>query len=197
MARKDRESAPQRGPLDFHEVVNQHWTAVYKLLYTMCGNVHDTEDLTQETFLKALNRLDSFETGTNLRAWLLRIGTNTFFDLRRKRQRVNHEPLPDEVPGAVFNPAGRLELGEQGERLRKAMQELSELTRTVFHLRATEDLSFRDIAEMVGISEEAARWHMHQARTKLLQRMAAEEPQPEDAQDAQARPPGGRGRTES
>ncbi len=157
--------------MNFTEVVNQHWTAVYKLLHTLSGNLHDTEDLTQETFLKALNRLDSFQAGTNLRAWLLRIATNTFFDLRRKRKRINQEPLPNEVPGVSFQPGHAMEVGEQGERLRKAMLELTETTRTVFHLRATEELSFREIADMLGTSEEAARWHMHQARTKLLGRM--------------------------
>lgn len=165
--------------MDFNEVVNQHWTAVYKLLHTLTNNLHDTEDLTQETFLKALNRLESFQAGTNLRAWLLRIATNTFFDLRRKRKRVNHEPLRDDVPGVTFQPGHAMEVGEQGERLRKAMQELTETTRTVFHLRATEELSFREIADMLDTSEEAARWHMHQARSKLLGRMTDGESQAE------------------
>jgi RNA polymerase sigma factor (sigma-70 family) len=163
--------------MDFNEVVNQHWTAVYKLLHTLTNNLHDTEDLTQETFLKALNRLESFQAGSNLRAWLLRIATNTFFDLRRKRKRVNQEPLRDDVPGVAFHPGHAMEVGEQGERLRKAMYELTETTRTVFHLRATEDLSFREIADMLGTTEEAARWHMHQARTKLLGQMTDGESQ--------------------
>jgi len=51
------------------------------------------------------------------------------------------------------------------------MEELSELTRLVFHLRAQEDLPFREIAELAGTTEQAARWHMHQARTKLLARL--------------------------
>jgi RNA polymerase sigma factor (sigma-70 family) len=174
--------------MNFTEVVNEHWTAVYKLLHTLTGNVHDTEDLTQETFLKSLNRLHTFQTGTNLRAWLLRIATNTFFDLRRKRKRVNHERLPDEVPGAIVSPGHAMEVGEQGERLRKAMQELTETTRTVFHLRVTEELSFREIAQMLDTSEEAARWHMHQARTKLLGRLSDAEA---DAPATQARPPEG------
>jgi DNA-directed RNA polymerase specialized sigma24 family protein len=52
------------------------------------------------------------------------------------------------------------------------MQELTELTRMVFHLRATEDLSFREIGELVGTTEQGARWHMHQARTRLLKQLA-------------------------
>ena len=167
----DRSEFPQR-TTGFAEVVQQHWTAVYKLAYTLSGNVHDSEDLTQETFLKALNKLDTFQPDTNMRAWLLRITSNAFFDLRRKRQRVNHQPLPDDVAGAGKPVGQALDTAEQSELLKAAMTELTELTRMVFHLRAQEDLPFKEIAEIVGTSEEAARWHMHQARSKLLNRMA-------------------------
>src|SRR5277367_3770287 len=60
----------------FAEVVNTHWSAVYRLLYTMTGNQHDTEDLTQETFLRALRKQETFQANTRLRSWLLRIATN-------------------------------------------------------------------------------------------------------------------------
>ena len=81
----DQPAAP--GPVTFAAVVEEHWTAVYKLVYSLTGNTHDTEDLTQETFLRALNRLDTFRPGTNMRSWLLRIACNAFFDWQRKRKR--------------------------------------------------------------------------------------------------------------
>ena len=81
------------GASDFAAIVNEHWTGVYRLLYSLTGNSHDTEDLTQETFLRALNRLDSFQRSTRMRSWLLRIATNAFFDVRRKRRRVGVGPL--------------------------------------------------------------------------------------------------------
>ena len=65
-------------------------------------------------------------------------------------------------------------MAERCDRLRAAMGELTELTRLVFHLRAQEDLSFREIAEIAGTTEQAARWHMHQARTKLLERLGTD-----------------------
>ncbi|MFL5338611.1 MAG: RNA polymerase sigma factor, partial [Gemmataceae bacterium] len=60
---------------------------------------------------------------------------------------------------------------QQSELVRAALEELSELTRVVFHLRATEDLSFKEIAEVADTTEQSARWHMHHARTKLLERL--------------------------
>jgi RNA polymerase sigma-70 factor (ECF subfamily) len=164
--------APAAGPTGFAEVVTAHWPAVYRLLYCMTGNRHDTEDLTQETFLRALDRLDTFTAGTKMRAWLLRIASNAFFDVKRKRQRFNNHPLPDELPGRGSRPEQPLEAAEQHELLRVALEDLSETTRLVFHLRTQEELSFREVGELAGVSEEAARWHMQQARSKLMARLA-------------------------
>ncbi|HYT88635.1 MAG TPA: sigma-70 family RNA polymerase sigma factor [Gemmataceae bacterium] len=173
MARHD--SGPEELATDanpFAPVVAAHWDAVYRLLYTLSGNTHDTEDLTQETFLRALSRLSSFAPGTNMRAWLLRIASNAFFDVRRKRQRARVESLSADLPGTATPPEHLLELAEQGEVLKVALEELSETARLVFHLRAVEDLPFREVAAILGSTEEAARWHMHQARTRLLKRLA-------------------------
>jgi RNA polymerase sigma-70 factor (ECF subfamily) len=74
--------AQPAGPRDFAALVEAHWSAVYRLVYSLCNDAHDSEDLTQETFLRAMRRWDSFAHGTNLRAWLLRIATNAFFDVR-------------------------------------------------------------------------------------------------------------------
>ena len=163
-------ATPQGG---FAAVVHAHWSAVFRLLFSMAGNLHDAEELTQETFLRALRRLDTFRPGTQMRCWLLRIATNACLDLRRKQNRGKRVPLQDDLPDSGPYPGYRLETAEQAELLQAAMQELSETTRTVFHLRVQESLSFREIAELIGTTEQAARWHMHQARSKLLKRMKA------------------------
>lgn len=160
-----------RGALSFTDVVTVHWTAVYRFLHSMTGHTHDTEDLTQETFLRALNRFASFQEGTNLRAWLLRIAANAYFDVRRKRRRAPAQPLEHDPPGKAPVPGHTLEVAEQAALVRTALEELSDLTRMVFHLRVQEELSFREIAELAGTTEQAARWHMHQARTRLLKRL--------------------------
>ena len=162
-------------PQEFAAVVEAHWTSVYRLAFHMAGHRHDADELTQETFLKALERWQSYTPGTNLRAWLLRIATNLFLDERRKRKRRNTGSLPEDVAGGPVAPERGLELKEQAELVRAAMEELSETTRLVFHLRTTEDLSFREIGESAGLTEEAARWHMHQARVRLMKRLHQDE----------------------
>lgn len=169
----DSAEAESTEPSDsFKMVVEAHWTAVYRLLYSLTGNPHDSEDLTQETFLRALRRWDSFRKGSNLRAWLLRIGTNAFFDVKRKSKALKINPLADDVQSDAVSVEIRLETQEQGELILAAMADLSELTRLVFHLRVTEDLPFKEIADVAGITEVAARQHMHQARAKLLRRFS-------------------------
>jgi RNA polymerase sigma-70 factor (ECF subfamily) len=171
--REKGEASSRDGPARpcFAEVVNEHWGSVYRLLHSLTGNRHATEDLVQETFLRALKRLDSFEPGTHLRAWLLRIASNAFLDEARRRKRASPAPLDRDLPGRAEPPGHALETAEQAARVREALSCLSDLTRLVFHLRAEEELPFREIARLAGTTEQAARWHMHQARTKLLERL--------------------------
>lgn len=158
-------------PDRFAPVVEGHWNAVYRMLCHLTGNRHDADELTQETFTRALAGCASFVPGSNLRAWLLRIASNLFLDETRKRRRRPVQPLTSEVPADNQPVEEILEAREQAALVRAAVEELSPTTRLVFHLRVTEDLSFREIGKAAGVSEEAARWHMHQARTKLLNRL--------------------------
>ena len=126
----------------------------------------------QETFLRAWNRLDTFRPGTAMRVWLLRIAANAATDVRRRRIRVGFGPLEHDPPGA--SPArgtpsrSRSRPGSSGwpwsgSRRRPGWSSTS---------GPKEDLPFREVAGVVGITEEGARWHMHQARTKLLKQLA-------------------------
>src|SRR5258708_34777859 len=105
-AKVDTAGSPGRGPADPGKLLNEHWTPVYRLLLSLTGNTHEAEDLTQETFLRALQRLNTFQRGTNLRGWMLRIATNAFFDARRKRKRPRTEALNSD-PYCPAPPAGQ------------------------------------------------------------------------------------------
>ena len=155
----------------FAAVVDANWTIVYRLLLSMTENTPDSEDLTQETFLRALRSWETFKTGTNQQAWLSRIALNAFFDVQRRRQKVKINPLEIDPSSLEKSVEERFEILEQGALIRAAMKDLSEQARMVFHLRVTENLSFRQIAELTGTTEVRARWHMLEARRKLLQHL--------------------------
>jgi RNA polymerase sigma-70 factor (ECF subfamily) len=156
---------------DFVGLVDAHWTAVFRLLFWMSGNTHDAEELTQETFLRALQHFAETSHQTRMRAWLLRVATNAFLDRKRKQNRAKRVALPPDLPGLVTAPGDRIETTEQAELAKAAMTTLSETTRAVFHLRVQESLPYAEIAAMLGTTEQAARWHMHQARSKLLEQL--------------------------
>jgi RNA polymerase sigma-70 factor (ECF subfamily) len=156
------------GGLAFDVLVEQQWESVYRLTYHLCGNVHDAQDLAQETFLKAIGARGSFREGTNLRAWLARIASNAFLDMRRRRKTAKAAPLEVEVPVELPDAA---QGGEIRELVAAAIGRLDDTQRAVFLLRTQEDLSFREIAETLGTTEETARWHMMQARRKLMKQL--------------------------
>ena len=170
--------AQSDGAADFASVVSEHWTAVYRLMYQMSGHRHDADELTQEAFTKALENWQVFKPGTNARAWIMRIATNLYLDERRKKSRRDTGPMIEEPASRAASHEAGLEQRELAELLRTAIEELPETARLVFHLRTTDEMSFREIGELAGISEEAARWHMHQARLKLQQRLREDESLP-------------------
>ena len=177
--RKPSGAKAQAAHADVQAWVSQYWDVVYQLLSRLTGNRHDAEDLSQETFLKAMERHDSFQQGTNLRAWLLRIATNAFLDRQRRRKVLRMTAMPeDDVAPAppksdtVATAPGRgLEVRETHQAVLAAIATLPDTPRVVFLLRIEQDMSFREIAELIGTSEETARWHMMQARKQLLTKL--------------------------
>ena len=153
----------------YARVVNAYWDRLYRWLFRMTHDRHKAEDLTQETFLKALAAIGSFRPGSNFRAWLFRIGHNNFVNLKRGEKR-SIQSLPDEPTHAERGP-GPQETASDREalvRVSRAVAELPSDFRSALLLRAEEGLSFREIAAILGITEETARWRVFKARQKLV-----------------------------
>jgi RNA polymerase sigma-70 factor (ECF subfamily) len=158
----------------FGRLVEKYWDRLYRWLYHLTRDRHKAEDLVQETFLKVLAALDSFRPGSNFRAWLFRIGHNNFVNLKRAEHRTGH-PLPDDAAGPAV--AGPPDTAADREALRvvaKAVAELPVEFRAALMLRADEGLSFREIAAVLRITEETARWRVFKARQKLMKVLAPE-----------------------
>ena len=158
----------------FGRLVERYWDRLYRWLYHLTRDRHQAEDLVQETFLKVLAALDSFRPGSNFRAWLFRIGHNNFVNLKRAERRTGH-PLPEDVAGSPV--AAPPEAAADREALRvvaKAVAELPVEFRSALILRADEGLSFREVAAVLRITEETARWRVFKARQKLMKVLAPE-----------------------
>ena len=160
----------------FAALVETYWDRLYRWLYHLTHDRHAAEDLVQETFLKAFAGLDRFRAGTNFAAWLFRIGHNNFANQRRASAR-KREPLPDDLAAKDDGPSEEAESREALEGLARALGRLPEEYRAAMLLRAEQGLSFREIAEVLGLTEETARWRVFKARQKLLALLAVRQEQ--------------------
>jgi RNA polymerase sigma-70 factor (ECF subfamily) len=158
----------------FARLIERYWDRLYRWLYHLTRDRHTAEDLTQETFLKALAAINSFRPGSNFRAWVFRIGHNNFVNQKRAERRTKHQ-LPEETAGPELGVAeATTEHREALEAVSKAVADLPSDFRAALLLRVNEGLSFREVAKILNTTEETARWRVFKARQKLMKVLAPE-----------------------
>jgi RNA polymerase sigma-70 factor (ECF subfamily) len=169
--------AAQRGDRPaFARLVEQYWDRLYRWLYHLAHDRHLAEDLAQETFLKAFAGLKKFQAGTNFGAWLFRIAHNNFANQCRASAR-RREPLPDHLPDSRHGPLDQAISDETVRSVARAVNRLPTEFRSALLLRVEEGLSFREIADILDLTEETARWRVFKARQKLLSILAPRQEQ--------------------
>jgi len=165
----------------FVEDTEEFMPALYSHAYRLTRNAADAEDLVQETYLKAFRSYESFTAGTNLRAWLFRILTNSQINRYRAKQRRPEETELDDIgdlylykklaqPGALGRSAEDelMDLFSEAEVV-SAMDALSENYRAAVLLADVEGFAYKEIAEMLEIPIGTVMSRLHRGR-KALQR---------------------------
>lgn len=145
----------------------------------MTRNPQDAEDLVQETYLKAYNAFDSFTPGTNLKAWLYRIMTNTYINSYRKKQRrplvTSAEDVTDsQLYTSSSHDSTGLESAEvealklmPNSRISEALNTLNEDYRMVVYYADVEGLAYKEIAEVMDIPLGTVMSRLHRGRKQL------------------------------
>src|SRR5262245_27958251 len=151
----------------FAVLIERYWDRLYRWLCRLTRDPTASEDITQETFLKAFAAVNRFEPGSNFRAWLFRIAHNNFVNQRRA-VRHNRQPLVPEVAEEPRGPVGETLSREALRLIAEAVAKLPSDFRGALCLRVEEGLSFREISAVLGITEETARWRVFKARQKLM-----------------------------
>ena len=151
----------------FGTLIERYWDHLFRWLCRLAHDPSLAEDLCQETFMKAFAAVNRFQPGSNFRAWLFRIGHNNFVNQRRtlKHQR---QPLVPEIAETPNGPVGDILSKEALQVVGEAIRKLPSDFRAALLLRIEDDLSFREIAEILDITEETARWRVFKARQKLM-----------------------------
>lgn len=144
-------------------IVDRHATAVARFASSL-GVRDDVEELVQDTFIRAFASLDGFRGDSALRTWLFTIARNLVLDKRRAAARRPVAVAVEEGDAMTeFDALDGMVAGETEQRVRKAIETLTPTQREVFTLRIAEGLSYREIAEVAGTTEGAARVHYHNA----------------------------------
>ena len=156
------------------ELYKQNAKIVYHFLYTRCKDAALTEELLQDTFLKAFESMERFDGSCKISTWLCQIARHLLYQHWEKEKKASFEELPEEMPAKSDTEQQILHKVELSEVL-DALSRMSEDVAKVVKLRTMSDLSFREIGEMLGKSENWARVMFFRAKKQLLQEVRHED----------------------
>ena len=162
--------------MDFEAVYREYFGDVFRYLHRLTGSEELADELTAETFFKALRSIDRFRGECELRVWLLKIAKNAFYSHENKNRRISsvgEEPLYS-LPDTGSDPAGLAERRAELNELRQILHTLKEPYKEVFMWRAFGELSFREIGQIFGKTENWACVTFHRARKMLIERSKGE-----------------------
>ena len=152
--------------LDFEQVYKEHFTDVYKYVLSLSRNATVAEEVTQETFFKALRKIDQFNGSCKLYVWLCQIAKNTYFALCQKQKR--HIKGDDTVLADVALDIETDYLDKDAvKRLHTLLHNLNDPYKEVFTLRIFGELPFSQIGELFGKTDSWARLIFYRAKRKL------------------------------
>lgn len=155
----------------FAPIVRRYLRPAHSIASRLLGNPQDAEDLVQEAFLTALANLRSFDRTRPFGPWFYRIVWTRGLNLRKSLARRAAEPLEAERYPGSDDPSDEAERAELADTVRKALAELPERQRLVIQLFDLDGFSGAEIGSMLGLNPGTVRWHLHQGRRALRERL--------------------------
>jgi RNA polymerase sigma-70 factor, ECF subfamily len=150
-------------------LIERYLRACRAVALAVTGVEADADDVCQDAFVAAIERIDDCREPTKFGGWLLQIVRNRARNLVRSHLRRRTVPLDDSAPARGRSPIAELELVELRERLLGALAEIPEQHREVVLLHDLEGWKHREIGERLGLPEGTVRSHLHHARHRLRQ----------------------------
>ena len=153
---------------DIEQIYGEYSTYVYRYLLSLCQNAQLAEELTQETFYRAVYSIKTYDGSCKISVWLCQIAKHVWYRELQKQKQRRTEPLHERI-------ASQDELLEDNAidtdnrvALYKAIHQLDEPMREVVHMRVSGEFSFAEIGEVLGRTENWARVTFYRAKQKLM-----------------------------
>ena len=150
--------------MTFQKLYNNYAKQVYRFAYWLTGDDAEAKDITSETFVRVWTAENNPRT-ESVKAYLFTIARNLFLQDRRKKNRLS--AINEEMIDNTILPDKEAELESDLKQVQKALQQLPELDRTVLIMRAEDEMPYRDIAQITGLSISAIKVKVFRARAKI------------------------------
>ena len=158
-------------------IVRQHWRRVFNVAYKFVGTHEESEDLTQEIFLKIFKSLGTFDRRANFQTWLISVSRNLCIDhyrsVRKERETIDRDVDPGDLSPTSHevSPYVALEQRDRVVLLREALEKLPETLRTAVLLRDIQELSYQEIADQLNLPEGTVKSRINRGRTELARQV--------------------------
>jgi len=155
---------------ELEELYTNYFKDVYFFIYSLSENKHISEDITSETFIKAIKSIDSFKGNCDIKVWLFQIAKNSYYSyIRKHKNLLDLDSVPEKEDD--FNIEKSVLSSEESMKIHEILHNLSEPYKEVFTLRVFGELSFKQIGILFGKTENWACVTYHRARNKIREEM--------------------------
>ena len=156
--------------MEFEKIYSTYFNDVFRYIRRLSGNEHIAEEITVDTFFKAMNSIDSFRGDCDIRVWLCQIAKNCYYSYLKKAGRT--DSIEDiEIAEQGVSLEERLSQQDQAVQIQKILHDIPDPYKEVFMWRVFAELSFKQIGQIFGKSENWACVTYHRARNKIKERL--------------------------
>lgn len=158
---------------EFEKIYSTYFNDVFRYIRRLSNNEHIAEEITADTFFKALRSIDSFRGECDIRVWLCTIARNCYFSYSKKQGRLENMEDVDalNVPGTAESIEEQLVRREDAMRIQRVLHDIPEPYKEVFMWRVYAELSFKQIGQIFNKSENWACVTYHRAKSKIRERL--------------------------
>jgi RNA polymerase sigma-70 factor (ECF subfamily) len=154
--------------------VDQYYDRIYPVILRMVSNEDIAKDLTQDAFLRAWEKRDTFRGDSEVGTWLYRIAVNVTLTYLTKNKRMSDTPIDEAIlPDGRESIQRKLEKNQDGNLIRQSVEELPDAYKLVIIMHYYEDMKLEQIAKITGISKGTAAWRLFKARNMLTASLRA------------------------